>query len=110
MVAMPSNWTAVFKDAAGDSVYTTGGYESPMTMDIKTGDTFVNHALVNMATDEIRGKMLQGVNLNFGWDSITVNAPEFGISDFEKLKADLTQADFDHAENVAHQPSGPQLM
>jgi len=84
-----SNWSAVFKDAAGNAVFATGGHESEMTMNIKTEDTFVNLALVQLSKMDQFGDLPEGLSIKSGWDKLSVDAAVFGITGHEVARADV---------------------
>lgn len=89
---LASNWKAEFQDAAGQTVYTAAGHQSEMTMDIKTPETFLNLALVEMETMEL-ARSARGPNivpLRDSWDKVKIDAPIFGINDHEFERSDVT--------------------
>ncbi len=85
-MAAITNWSAQFKDAAGDVIFTTGGHENVMTTDIKTGDTFLNKALVEMARKDQKAVMTCEPPLMYQWEKVSINAQEFGITGFTKSR------------------------
>ena len=85
---MRDNWSAVFKDAAGQDVFATGGNKAEKTMDIVTGNTFVNLALVELERAERQNFSLPSLTLS--WDTVSVSAPDFGIHDFSQKRQDIS--------------------
>lgn len=116
MVKMASNWKAEFSNAAGERVYIAAGHQSEMTMDIKTPETFLNAALVEMETMEL-ARSARGPNivpLRDSWDKVKIDAPVFGINDHEIARADVTDDMIRSAQTTAQvnmyaQPE-PKLM
>lgn len=113
---LASNWKAEFKDAAGATVYTAAGHQSEMTMDIKTPETFLNLALVEMETMEL-ARSARGPNiipLRDSWEKVSIDAPVFGIHDHEFERSDVTEETLYSAQtqaqvNMYAQPE-PKLM
>lgn len=101
MAKMRDNWSAVFKDAAGESVFSAGGYESQFTMDIKTPYTFLNKALVELSKMDQFGNLPAGLGLKNGWDRVSIDAPDFGIAGYEAARADVSDEQAKWAEQAA---------
>jgi hypothetical protein len=103
MVMMPNNWSAIFKDAAGNNVFTAGGNESELTTDIKTGETFLFQALVQMEEQDMatQGSGCDVVPVRDTWAKAVINAAPFGIKDYEVARESVTQATLDAAMSTA---------
>lgn len=103
MTITPSNWTAVFKDAVDNTVYTSAGYESELTMDIKTGETFLFKALVDMSEKDIATQDMgcDVVPVRDTWVKAVINAVPFGITDYEVNRVDVSDATIQSAYEQA---------
>jgi hypothetical protein len=98
---MRDNWSARFKDAAGGTVFTAGGYVSPVTMDIKTAETFLNKALVALEEAELKSFDKPDGALRDAWVKAVVEAPDFGIAATDFDRKDVSNATLQWAKDTA---------
>lgn len=108
---MTDNWSAVFKDAAGDTTFTAGGYINKYIMCMPLGCDILRQALVQMEEAELSRSAygLDIVPLRDSWQKVTVNAPIFVVNDEIFDRSDVTDEKIDWAKKTAENnlASGP---
>ena len=82
------DWTAEFKNAAGETLFVAGGEQSNLTKIPLTDFTFTNRALLQMEENEL--VMMRCSPLRAQWDHIVLNAEEFGIVDKKVERGDVS--------------------